>query len=77
MIADAVTSLLAKLPEEEKMKVNQIQAANEIKEKLQEKIAVIVEPAFSGECTRLKLEFVLNSLYLQHSRKVENSYLLT
>ena len=45
MISDAVASLLAKLPEEEKAKVNK---TNEIKEKLQEKIADIVEPAFSG-----------------------------
>ena len=48
MISDAVASLLAKLPEEEKLKVNKAQITNEMKDKLQEKIAVIVEPAFSG-----------------------------
>ena len=48
VISDAVTSLLAKLPEEEKVKVNKAQVTNEMKDKLQEKIAVIVEPAFSG-----------------------------
>ena len=48
MISDAVASLLAKLPEEEKAKVNKARVTNEMKEKLQEKIADIVEPAFSG-----------------------------
>lgn len=48
VVSDAVASLLAKLPEEEKAKLDKLQATNEMKEKLQEKIAVIVEPAFTG-----------------------------
>lgn len=48
VISDAVASLLAKLPEEEKAKMDKVQISNQMKEKLQEKIAVIVKPAFSG-----------------------------
>lgn len=48
MIGDAVASLMAKLPEEEKKNLDKTHVANEMKGKLQEKIAVVVEPAFTG-----------------------------
>jgi len=52
VISDVVASLLAKLPEEEKTKMDKLQVTNEMKEKLQEKIAVIVKPAFTGKNTQ-------------------------
>jgi len=48
VVSDAVTSLLSKLPEEEKERLQQTKA-DEMKEKLQEKIADIVQPAFTGK----------------------------
>jgi len=47
-VSDAVSSLLSKLPEEEKERLQQIKV-DEMKEKLQDKIADIVQPAFTGK----------------------------
>jgi len=47
-VSDAVSSLLSKLPEEEKQKLQQSQV-DDMKEKLHDKIADIVKPAFTGK----------------------------
>ena len=57
VISDVVASLLAKLPEEEKAKMDKLQVTNEMKEKLQEKIAVIIKPAFTGKNTTKQDDF--------------------